>query len=69
MYRKSYPEYVKEMIYFDIGSDRFYDIDCPLYPDTIYKEDYFCANCDHPYKGNDIALIVLDEMVEKEDET
>jgi hypothetical protein len=70
MYRKIYPEYVKEMIFFDAGSDRYYDIDYPLYPDNIsYKEDYFCANCDHLYKGNDIGLIVIDEMVEKEDAT
>jgi len=66
MYRKVYPDYVQETIFFDHGSNTRYDIDGPIYFGESRQEDeYFCTNCDYQYSGDTIEDIVNEEMVEE----
>ena len=65
MVRKSFPYYIEDTIYFNHKSDRFYDIDGPFpSEDSRQMDEFNCTECGYLYKGNDIELIVLDEMVE-----
>jgi hypothetical protein len=66
MLRRSFPYYVENIIHFEKNSDIYYDVDDPTYSEDSRQMDEFnCTHCGHLYKGNDIDLIVLDEMVEK----
>jgi len=66
MQRRSFPYYIDDIIYFAKNSDTCYDIDGPFpSEDSRQMDEFICTHCGHLYKGNDIELIVLDEMVEK----